>query len=101
MDDLLKYVSLITLCGAAISFTIGFIKWMDQRNHEREERQSISFHKMVCVAAGVDETGRTIKMVQQVAAIYQLQLYKKYSFAAIPVLELMRLEAMSRPLLNG
>lgn len=92
MKEILEYVSLITLCGAAISFVIGLIKWIDQRNREQEQKQYEAFHKMVCIASGVDESGRTVKMVQQVAAIYQLQLYKKYAFASIPVLKLMEFE---------
>ena len=92
MDDLFKYISLITLCGAAISFVVGFVKWIDQRNREQEQKQYAAFHRMVCIASGVDEAGKTIKMVQQIAAIYQLQAYRQYSFAAIPVLELMQFE---------
>lgn len=92
MDDVLKYISLITLAGAAISFAIGLIKWIDQRNREQEQKQYEAFHKMVCIASGVDESGKTIKMVQQIAAIYQLQAYKKYSFASIPALKLMQFE---------
>ena len=92
MEEVLKYVSLITLCGTAISFIIGLIKWIDQRNREQEQKQFEAFHKMVCIASGVDETGKTVKMVQQIAAIYQLQAYKKYSYASVPVLKLMQFE---------
>jgi len=92
METILKYISIITLCGAAISFIIGLIKWIDQRNREQEQSQFAAFHKMVCIASGVDESGKTVKMVQQVAAIYQLQAYKQYSFASIPVLQLMQFE---------
>ncbi len=88
MDEALKYLPLITVCvtvlGASISFLIGLLKWIDQRKIEQEQRQCDAFHRMVCIASGVDETGRTIKMVQQVAAIYQLQAYKQYAFAAVP-----------------
>lgn len=92
METILKYISLITLSGAAISFIVGLIKWIDQRNREEEQKQSEAFHKMVCLASGVDESGNSIRVVQQIAAIYQLQIYKKYSFASIPVLEQMKLE---------
>jgi len=92
MDEALKYISLITLCGTAISFVVGLAKWIDQRNREQEQKQFEAFHKMVCVAAGVDDTGKTVKMVQQIAAIYQLQAYKKYSYASVPVLKLMQFE---------
>jgi hypothetical protein len=92
MEEILKYISQIALSGAAFSFVIGLIKWIDQRNRDREEKQSQSFHKMVCLASGTDESGRTIKMAQQVAAIYQLQRYKQYAFASIPVLQLLLYE---------
>ena len=89
MEEILKYLSQIALSGAAFSFVIGLIKWIDQRRRDQEEKQYQSFHKMVCLASGTDESGRTIKMAQQVAAIYQLQRYKQYAFASIPVLELL------------
>ncbi len=63
MKEILEYVSLITLCGAAISFVVGLIKWIDQRNREQEQKQYEAFHKMVCIASGVDESGKTVKMV--------------------------------------
>jgi predicted Zn-dependent protease len=92
MEEILQYVSLITICGAAISFVVGFIKWMDQRNREQEQKQFEAFHKMICLASGIDESGKSIKMVQQIAAIYQLQSYKRFAFASIPVLELLKFE---------
>lgn len=92
MEEVLKYASLITLSGAAISFIIGLIKWIDQRNREMEQKQYEIFHKMVCIASGVDDSGKTVKMAQQIAAIYQLQAYQKYSFASVPVLEHLKFE---------
>ena len=96
MDIIVQYLSLFTLGGAAISFSVGLFKWIDQRNREQEQKRYEAFHKMVCLASGVDESGRTIKMVQQIAAIYQLQAYKQYAFASIPVLELMQFEYSSQ-----
>ena len=92
MEVILKYLSQILLGGAAFSGVVGFIKWIDQRNRDMEDKRYQSFHRMVCLASGTDETGRTIKMVQQVAAIYQLQRYKQYAFASIPVLDLLLYE---------
>ena len=92
MESILKYISIITLCGTAISFIIGLIKWIDQRNREQEQAQFTAFHKMVCIASGVDESGKSVKMVQQIAAIYQLQAYKQYSYASVPVLKLLQFE---------
>jgi hypothetical protein len=86
MEDILKNIPQITLVVGGL---FGFFQWLDQRNKDGEERQYQSFHKMVCLASGTDESGRIIKMPQQLAAIYQLQRYKQYSFASIPVLELL------------
>ena len=96
MDELIKYLSLITLCGTGISFIIGLLKWIDQRNREQEQKHFEAFHKMICIASGVDESGKTVKMVQQVAAIYQLRASTKYAYASIPVLQLMEVEQYNR-----
>ncbi|MEH8165500.1 hypothetical protein [Aeromonas allosaccharophila] len=92
MEIVLKYISLITACGTGIAFVIGLFKWIDQRARDQEQRVYEAFHKMVCLASGADESGRTVKMVQQIAAIYQLQRYKQYAFASIPILKLMQFE---------
>ena len=92
MELALKYISLITACGTGIAFVIGLFKWIDQRARDQEQRVYEAFHKMVCLASGADESGRTIKMAQQIAAIYQLQRYKQYAFASVPILKLMQLE---------
>jgi hypothetical protein len=55
MEEVLKYLLQIALSGAAFSFVIGLIKWIDQRNRDQEEKQYQSFHKMVCLASGTDE----------------------------------------------
>ena len=92
MEEILKYVSLITLSGTAISFVVGLVKWIDQRNREQEQKTFEAFHQMVCRASGKNENGQIISMLQQIAAIYQLQKYKQYAFASLPVLELMKFE---------
>ena len=89
MEEVLTKVTQVMLSGAALSFVIGLLKWIDERRREREERQYQSFHKMVCLASGTDEAGRIIKMPQQLAAIYQLQRYRQYAFAAVPVLQVL------------
>jgi hypothetical protein len=96
LDLLLKYAAQLTLIGAAISFAVGLWRWLDQRNREQEAREHESFHRMVVLASGRSEDGKVISMNQQVAAIYQLKLYKRYAFASLPVLELMRDEFNQR-----
>jgi hypothetical protein len=92
MDDLLKYASLITVAGAAISFMVGLYKWIDQRNREEEHKQHEVFFKLVTLASGKGDNGQTVSMNQQIAAIYHLQNYKRYTFASLPILELMKFE---------
>jgi hypothetical protein len=92
LDLFLKYAALLALVGAAVSFGFGFLKWIDQRKREQEQKEHDSFHRMVVLAAGRTEDGKTISMNQQIAAIYQLALYKRYAFASVPVLELMKEE---------
>jgi DNA-binding GntR family transcriptional regulator len=92
MDDILKYASLLALSGTAISFIVGLIKWIDQRNREQEQKTFEAFHKMVCRASGSDENKQTISMAEQIASIYQLQKYKQYAFASLPVMELLKFE---------
>ncbi|MFM5744692.1 hypothetical protein ACET6W_18585 [Aeromonas veronii] len=92
MDLILKNLPLFGAIGTAIAFVIGLFRWIDQRSREQEQRTYEAFHKMICLASGTDESGRTIKMAQQIAAIYQLQRYKQYAFASIPVLKLIQFE---------
>jgi len=92
MTEILKYASLLALSGTAISFIVGLIKWIDQRNREQEQKTFEAFHKMVCRASGSDENKQTISMAEQIASIYQLQKYKQYAFASLPVMELLKFE---------
>ena len=90
MDELLKYISIIAVAGAGISFVIGLLKWLDQRKREQEDKHYESFHRMISLASGASDSGMAVKMAQQVAAIYQLQRYPEYKFASIPVLQMLQ-----------
>ncbi|UTW65586.1 hypothetical protein KFE94_13105 [bacterium SCSIO 12643] len=92
MEEYHQYLKYVSIIGPVIVFLIGLFKWIDQRNREIENRLYQAFHQTICRASGKDEEGRIITMLQQVASIYQLQRFKQYSFAAIPVLELMKFE---------
>jgi hypothetical protein len=74
--------------GSAISFVLSLAKWLDQRRQEREQKTHLAFHKMICLASGRSDDGKPVSTAQQTAAIYQLQNYKSYAFAALPVLAL-------------
>ena len=44
LDSVLKYVSLIIVAGAAISFGVGFWKYLDQRKREERTKRFQLFH---------------------------------------------------------
>lgn len=90
LETILKYGSLIAMAGAAISFLVGWIKYVDQRRREQSAKEFEAFHIMVSRAAGEREGGGAVPLTQQLAAIYQLQKYKEYSYASIPVLSFIR-----------
>ena len=90
-EVILKYLSLITVAGAAISFVVGLIKYLDQRNREERTKRFELFHDLMRrVSARGDGANETLPLTQQVAAVYELQHFKEYSYASIPILEHMR-----------
>ncbi|MDI1238208.1 MAG: hypothetical protein PSV26_12055 [Polaromonas sp.] len=91
IDSILKYLSLITLAGAAVSFAFGFIKYMDQRNREERTKRFELFHGLMRrVSARGDAAGEGLPLTQQLAAIYELQQFNEYAYASIPILEHLR-----------
>ena len=88
IDSILKYLSVITVAGAAISFTVGFIKYLDQRNREERTKRYELFHDLMRrISAQGEKPGDGLPLTQQLAAIYELQHFKEYAYAAIPILE--------------
>lgn len=90
MDEISKYIPLLVYLGSAIVFLFGFFQWLDQRKRELEERNFNAFHKMICLASGATEEGKSVMLAQQIAAVYQLQRYKEYKYATVPILENLR-----------
>ncbi len=87
MDDSLKYVSLITVAGAGISFVVGLVKYIDQRNREiRTKRYELYHDLMRSIAAHGQDGHEKIPLTQQIAAIYELQHFKEYAYASKPIL---------------
>ena len=87
IDNILKYTSLITVAGAAISFCIGLIKYLDQRKREEKNKSFELFHDLMRRVSGQGEKpGDTLPVTQQLAAVYELQHFKEYSYASIPIL---------------
>ena len=89
LDQILKYVSLITVAGAAISFMIGLIKYIDQRNREERTKRFQLYHDLMRRVSARRERfdDASLPLTQQVAAIYELQHFKEYAYASVPILE--------------
>lgn len=88
IDTILKYLSLITVAGAAISFVVGLVKYLDQRKREERTTRFKMFHDLMgpIVARG-ERPNEGLALSQQVAAVYELQHFKDYSYASVPILE--------------
>jgi len=91
MDTILKYLSVITVAGAAISFIVGLVKYLDQRKREELTTRFKTFHELMgpIVARG-ERPNEGLALSQQVAAEYELQHFKDYSYASVPILEDLR-----------
>ena len=89
LDVILKYLSIITVAGAAISFVVGLIKYLDQRKREERTTRFRMFHELVGPIAAWKERANEA-LSQQVAAVYELQHFKDYSYASVPILDDMR-----------
>jgi hypothetical protein len=91
IDSILKYVSLITVAGAAVSFVIGLLKYLDQRAREERTKRYQLFHGLMRHISAVGEKAdEGIPLTQQLAAVYELQHFKEYAYAATPILEHLR-----------
>jgi len=86
-DKILQYISIITVAGAGISFVVGFVKYLDQRNREERTKRFELFHDLMRrVSAKGEGTNEGLPLTQQVAAIYELQHFKEYAYASVPIL---------------
>lgn len=91
IDSILKYLSVVTVAGAAISFVIGLIKYLDQRNREERTKRYELFHDLMRrVSAQAEKNGQGLPLTQQLAAIYELQHFQEYAYASVPILEHVR-----------
>jgi len=91
IDTILKYLSLITVAGAAISFVVGLVKYLDQRKREERTTRFKMFHDLMGpIVARAERPNEGLALSQQVAAVYELQHFKDYSYASVPILEDMR-----------
>ena len=98
IDTVLKYLSVITVSGAAISFVIGLIKYLDQRSREEKTKRFELYHDLMCrVSAQGVNAGDGLPLTQQLAAIYELQHFEEYAYASIPILEHIRIQFSQTP----
>ncbi|MBN1506279.1 MAG: hypothetical protein JW955_05510 [Sedimentisphaerales bacterium] len=96
-DKILQYISIITVAGAGISFVVGFIKYIDQRNREERTKRFELYHDLMRRVAGKGEgTEQGLPLTQQVAAIYELQHFKEYAYASVPILVHLRAELATK-----
>ncbi len=106
IDAILKYLSVITVAGAAISFVVGFIKYLDQRNREERTKRYELFHDLMRRVSGIGEKPSDgLPLTQQLAAVYELQHFKEYAYAAVPILEYVQTDFVqdkaAKPLLKA
>jgi hypothetical protein len=93
VDRILQYASIITVAGAGISFMVGFIKYLDQRNREERTKRFELYHDLMRRVAGKGEgIEKGLPLTQQVAAIYELQHFREYAYASLPILGHLRTE---------
>jgi hypothetical protein len=91
IDSILKYLSVITVAGAAISFVFGLLKYLDQRAREERTKRYELFHGLMRhISAHGEKADEGIPLTQQLAAVYELKHFKEYAYAAIPILEHLR-----------
>ncbi len=91
IESLLKYVSLLAVAGAAISFVVGLIKYFDQRNLQERTRRFELFHNLMGrVSAYGEHPDHGLPLSQQAAAVYELQHFPEYGYASIPILKALR-----------
>lgn len=91
IDEILKYISIITVAGAAISFVVGLVKYLDQRNRDERTKRFELYHDLMRrVSAKGEQPNEGLPLTQQVAAVYELQHFKDYAYASVPILEYLR-----------
>ena len=87
LETLLKYLSLISIAGAGVSFVVGLVKYLDQRRLEQQTKRFTLFHELMRrIAAQGEKPDQAITRSEQAAAIYELQHFPEYGYASIPIL---------------
>jgi len=90
VEVLVKYVALISLAGAGISFIAGLWKYLDQRNREERNRRFETYHDLMRTVSAFEKDGNACPLTQQMAAIYELQHFRDYAYASTPILKHLR-----------
>jgi len=93
IDEIIKYISLITVAGAGIAFVIGLLKYLDQRNREERTKRFELYHDLMRrISAQGERPNEGLPLTQQVAAVYELQHFKDYAYASLPILKDLRVQ---------
>jgi hypothetical protein len=87
IENLVKYVALISLAGAGVSFMVGLWKYLDQRKREDRTERFKVYHRLMQTISAMDSAGNACPLTQQLAAIYELQHFPEYAFASEPILK--------------
>ena len=67
---------------------IGLGKYIDQRNREERTKRFEHYHDLMRrVSAKGEHPDEGLPLTQQVAAVYELQHFKEYAHASVPILE--------------
>jgi len=90
-DTILQYISITAVAGAGISFVVGSIKYIDQRNREERTKRFELYHDLMRRISAWDEgVGKGLPPTQQVAAICELQHFKEDAYASGSILRYLR-----------
>lgn len=80
--DILEFISANTqLFSVAISAVVGFsafVKWVDSRNRELEEKRYSDYMNLIGVISGTRKDGSPATMTEEIAATWFLIEYREY-----------------------
>ncbi len=70
---------------------VGLLKYLDQRNREEHTKRFELYHDLMRrISAQGERSNEGLPLTQQVAAVYELQHFKDYAYASLPILKHLR-----------
>ncbi|MGE0331064.1 MAG: hypothetical protein AB7P37_10240 [Ramlibacter sp.] len=92
LNDLAAWASVLALLAAVIPLTFSARRYLTVRSEELRKDRFDAYHRILRIAsAGSDERG-VLKLVSQVAFIYELRNFPEYADLTETVLEMLREE---------